>query len=102
MQVQSVQGYKNDNEADTSFRTKSRTKIIKKLCERTQGEVDEMEMAKRLDSGELKQFCIELTGIDDSKLSHDFADTVLERQGSPYAESVQTRREGIEGTVTRS
>ena len=44
-----------------------------------------MEMAKRLDSGELKQFCIELTGIDDSKVSHDFAGTVLESRASPCA-----------------
>jgi len=65
----------------------SRTKIIKKLCERTQGEVDETEIAKRLDNGELKQFCIELTGIDDTKMSHDFASTVLESRVSPYAES---------------
>jgi len=77
----------NENIADNSFRTKSRTRIIKKLCERTQGEVDEKEMAKRLDSGELQQFCIELTGIDDPKVSHDFADTVLESRASPYAES---------------
>lgn len=63
----------------------SRTKIIKKLCERTQGEVDETEMASRLDSGELKQFCIELTGIDDSRVSQNFSSTVLESRGSPYA-----------------
>jgi len=65
----------------------SKTKIIKKLCERTQGEVDETEIAKRLDSGELRQFCIELRGIDDIKMSHDFASTNLESGASPYSES---------------
>ncbi|KAF8913721.1 hypothetical protein CPB84DRAFT_1819771 [Gymnopilus junonius] len=44
-----------------------------KLCNRSRGEVDEREMGRLLDSGELKQFCVELTSVTDARISYEFA-----------------------------
>jgi hypothetical protein len=55
------------------------------LCKRTKGEVDEIEMAKLLDNGDLQQLCIELTAVGDGQVSYDFATEVLGRQASPYS-----------------
>jgi hypothetical protein len=46
--------------------------MIKKLSERTHGEVDVAEMEKMLEEGELRQISIELDGTVDTKVSIDF------------------------------
>jgi len=53
--------------------------MIKKLCERTRGEVNEEEMGRLLDDRELQQVSIELVGVLDTKISIDFAQNNLGR-----------------------
>jgi hypothetical protein len=57
----------------------NRTTMIKKLCERTRGVVNEEEMGRMLDIGELQQISIELVGVLDTKESIDFAQNNLGR-----------------------
>lgn len=57
----------------------TRTTMIKKLCERTHGGVNEQEMGRMLDEGELQQMSIEFVGVVDTKVSTDFAQTRLGR-----------------------
>ncbi|KAF8165506.1 hypothetical protein B0H34DRAFT_241816 [Crassisporium funariophilum] len=65
------------------LREKSRTKIIKKLCQRSRGEIDEAEMARLLDSGELVQLCVELTSVEDASVSEGFVQDVLGYRSPP-------------------
>ncbi|KDR83924.1 hypothetical protein GALMADRAFT_54464 [Galerina marginata CBS 339.88] len=73
-----------------------RQKILRKLCQRSRGGVDETEMAKLLDNGELKQLCIELTAVRNPKVSHQFITDVLGRHSTPPSDLRRDRRvEGV-------
>lgn len=52
-------------------------KIINKLCRRSRGEVEAAEMTQLLDTFELEQLCVELKGVENHNISHDFARSVL-------------------------
>ncbi len=60
--------------------TQSRTKMVKKLCERTRGAISEDEMGKLLDAGKMKQFCVELIRAPDPKMSVEFAQAILHQE----------------------
>lgn len=70
--------------------------MILKLCNRSRGEVNEREMGRLLDSGELKQFCVELTSVTDTRVSYEFAAEVLGRNSVTHSEPRRERRaEGV-------
>lgn len=65
-----------------SAELQSRRKLLKKLSKRTQGEVNAAEMERRLDSGDIEQLSIELSGTDeDHQRSREFAAQVLRLGG---------------------
>lgn len=63
--------------SDLSFVLQSRTKIINKLCRRSRGEIEMAEMTELLDTLKLKQLCVDLKGVENPKISQDFARDVL-------------------------
>ena len=53
-------------------------------------------MGRLLDSGELKQFCVELTAVADASITYNFAARILGRQSSVHGETRRERRaEGV-------
>lgn len=73
-----------DNAVDFQNGEQSRETIIKKLFKRSQSTVSETEIARLLDSGELVQFCVELTAVADTSVSQDFSRDVLGYRTSPH------------------
>lgn len=53
--------------------------MIKKLSGRTHGEVDEQEMGRMLDEGELEQISIEIVDVADGKVTTEFVQNNLGR-----------------------
>jgi len=64
--------------------------MAKRFCKPAHGEVDEAGISKLVEAGELKQFCVELTRVEDTKVSVDFARNILGRSGD-FIESKNER-----------
>lgn len=51
---------------------------------RSQSQVSETEIERLLDSGELVQFCVELTAVADTSVSQDFSRGMLGYRTPPH------------------
>ena len=69
--------------------------VLDKLVRRTNGEVQEAEIANQLASGGLEHFWVELTPVGDQRISLDFATEVLGRQAAPFSPSSGRRAAGV-------
>lgn len=54
--------------------------MAKKLCERTGGAFSEEEIGRLLDTGKMKQFCVELIRAPNAKMSVEFAQAILHQE----------------------
>ncbi|KAF9568937.1 hypothetical protein CPC08DRAFT_624453 [Agrocybe pediades] len=81
---------------DSFWPLEGKDKMLSKLSKRSRGGISEVEMGRLLDSGELQQFCVELTGIQDDT-SLDFASNKLGRRSTGQLGEVrhERRAEGV-------
>lgn len=69
--------------------------MIKKLSARGQGKADEVDVERMLEDGELEQISVELSRVEDTKVSFDFAQQILGRTPPFYPPKRDRRAEGM-------